>query len=832
MITIIHPVGQGDLGNDIVELGREERLAVQEAKLKRLRQQVDEADVGVLFDGLLNASPGGRGRPGRFKRTPLALVLEALRGANAVVRVILLGTANGRAGTETDAVATLLEQACNRPEVKAGLEEHFGFPLVVEAYANGDLREQMCIDRLRRWLDADAGIADSEVIVSGIAGATAVVFAAMGLADQMGLNWRLVVAPEEGRDRAVFLDRSPNRAAPFYWLRSLGYTRQATEWAASEGMALPISEEALEETVRLTATLDRVRDGQDQEAGALAVLAATDMARADHGAGLALRAWAERRYWELYEQERERSEQQGCEPSPALRFVNDQGRPRMLGEVIDQASADAARLGEACPGSTAWLASAGPLNDLAKRTVHDGEAPRAEDWAAVERQSDLVEALPKWVTRPSPRPVLYVFGCGRTFRGPTIPERVLHAEPERELRRAVPGALLERGTPSAGTAGYPALPVEFVVLHSAHPESRNTAGLNARTVVAEGANRDWELPEPGWSCLNYGDGDSGARAVPEAMWRVRERVGAVLSQRMPSAVVIAGTGEKSAVYGALEAAQQWCAVNAVPLFLQTFVDKGRGVEQPESQFHRIALHNDAEGALRRAAALSLHNLNLLSAVRVLAAGDRDMDALAGRCEELRQEYVQARQVERLDEHAGVIVDVLRTVRHLFDGADWLAQARLVVVAAEAVHARRPAKKGMSLLHEPDTCLKNKLHERKKAGTTVDLSELKRGDLLRLPYEVRDRLVITHGESTVQEALERALDDLRVGVPEGFTFAELLDTLIARLECDARGKEKSDGKDENKSGKKSCGESQDEFGALDLSASWFSRFAQLLREIEG
>ncbi|WP_136314189.1 hypothetical protein [Actinomyces procaprae] len=264
MITIIHPVGQGDLGNDIVKLRPEERLIVQDVKLRRLRQQLDEADADVLRDRLLNTPPGERGRPGRFAHTPLALVLEALRGANAVVRVILLGTANGRAGTETDAVATLLEDACNYPDVKAGLEEHFGFPLVVEAYANGDLREQKCIDELRRWLDGDAGIADGEVIVSGIAGATAVVFAAMGLADQMGLKWRLAVAPEEGGDRAMFLDRSPNRAAPFYWLRSLGYTLQATEWAASEGAALPISEEALEETARLTATLDRVRDGQDR----------------------------------------------------------------------------------------------------------------------------------------------------------------------------------------------------------------------------------------------------------------------------------------------------------------------------------------------------------------------------------------------------------------------------------------------------------------------------------------------------------------------------------------------------------------------------------------
>ncbi|MDO4900542.1 hypothetical protein [Actinomyces sp.] len=171
---------------------------------------------------------------------------------------------------------------------------------------------------------------------------------------------------------------------------------------------------------------------------------------------------------------------------------------------------------------------------MAKRTVHDGEAPHAEDWAVAAGEPDLAEALPKWVTRPSPRPVLYVFSCGRTFLRPTIPERVLRAEPKRELRRAVPGALLERGAAAAGPDEHPALPVEFVILHSAHPESRKTAGLNAQTVVADGVHREWELPEPGCSLLDYGAGDYEARAVPEAMWRVREGVGAVLAQRMPS----------------------------------------------------------------------------------------------------------------------------------------------------------------------------------------------------------------------------------------------------------------------------------------------------------
>ncbi|WP_143233304.1 hypothetical protein [Actinomyces ruminis] len=821
-------MGQGDLGNDIVEMQKEERLNAQAARQKELQRQLTEADAEVLFNRLLNIPPDDRGRPGRFERTPLALVLEALRGEGTAVRVILLGTASGSEGTETDVVAMLLEQAYNRPDVKARLEEHFGLALQVEAYQNGNLLERECVDGLRGWLDADDGLKNGKVIVSGIAGASTIVFAAMGMADQMGLDWRLAVAPEEGEKRAVFLDRAANRVAPFYWLRSLGYPKQASDWAETAGAASAVPEGEQQATETFAAALDRARNGDDREPGALAALVVTDMARADHGAGLALRAWAERRYWSLYEDERDHAKTHGRQPRSPLCFVKEDGRSKKLGEVIDDAESDLALLGDGCPGSTVWLASAGPLNDLAKRTVHDGEAPRAEDWDVVKGQPELSQVLPEWVTRPSRRPVLYVFGCGTRFHRPAIPERVLHAEPDRELRRAVPGALLDRGAPTAGPAEHPALPVEFVILHSAHPDSKNTAELNWQTVVADGANQEWELTDPGWSLLDYGEGDSGHRAVPEAMRRVRKRVSAVLEQRMPSAVVIVGTGEKSAAYGALEAAQEWCAVNAVPLFLQTFVDETQDNKEPASQFHRIALRDDAEEALRRAAAISLRSLNLLSAVRVLAAGDRGMDELADRCEELRRAYAEARQAERLDDHAGVIVDVLRTVRLLFDGADWLTQARLVVAVAEAVHTRWLSKRGQSLLQEPDTLLnKEEVAERKNTNTKAAVACLKRGDLLRLPYEVRDRLVITHGRSTVQEALDRALDELRVDASEGFTFAELLDALIARLECDAKGKAKSG----DERGKKSCGESKDSFGTLDIGASWAARFAQLLREVE-
>lgn len=58
MTIIIHPVGNGDLGNDIVNLSHEERLTMQAERLRELQEIIDEAEPKDLAAALFDL-PGG-----------------------------------------------------------------------------------------------------------------------------------------------------------------------------------------------------------------------------------------------------------------------------------------------------------------------------------------------------------------------------------------------------------------------------------------------------------------------------------------------------------------------------------------------------------------------------------------------------------------------------------------------------------------------------------------------------------------------------------------------------------------------------------------------------
>ena len=58
MTVIIHPVGNGDLGNDIVDLNSKERLTVQAERLRELQEIIDEADPEDLAAALLKVILG------------------------------------------------------------------------------------------------------------------------------------------------------------------------------------------------------------------------------------------------------------------------------------------------------------------------------------------------------------------------------------------------------------------------------------------------------------------------------------------------------------------------------------------------------------------------------------------------------------------------------------------------------------------------------------------------------------------------------------------------------------------------------------------------------
>ena len=739
------------MGNDIVDLNPKERLTMQAERLRELQEIIDEAEPEDLAAALFDL-PGGS----RFGAKPLALILNALKGECKSARILLLGVEGGDEGTKTDAVVRLLDKSLQRDGVREGVRRRVDIDVEVQSVYSGNLFERAAVERLREALE---GVGPEEdVIVSGIGGATMVVFAAMGLADQLGLNWRLAVAPGAGRRKAAFVDRSSYSGAPFYWLRSLGYLEEAEQWVNDQYGGKIVIDAAHREMITILKNY-RTRPEVLSEAD-LGTVVRLDMARADNGAGLTLRAWMQKHYEALCE---DNNESNLFDPGEG----EGKGRVPMVGAVIKEARERKKKLGAGCPVSAEWIISRERINDIGRTSVHQGAAPTAADVRYVMNLKELPGRLPDWVSRPESGPVLYIFACGKGSRGPAVPERVLCKPVDAELKRAVPGAML---------AGAPPLPVEFLILHSAAEDSKRTALASAASALVSKKDETWSRNAPSIDSADYGSGNE-YEAAPAIMSSVRSYVTLALNAKRPVAVIVVGTGQKPAAYGALQAAQAWCAINAVPLFLQTFVDGDP--KKSGSQFHRIALHNDAETALRRAATAGLRSFNLLSVIRVLSAGDRDMDRKANVCNRLRQDYLDAAKAANPDDHACVLISVLRMIRDLCarsgDGVD----PRLAVVAAETVKFNIRGKKEPETLFREDYAWRN---QKGSAPARIDL--LLRGDLLRLLAEVRNRLVVTHGKSSVLKATRDALTDLSISTPDDFTYTDLLARTVTVLEKDA------------------------------------------------
>ena len=768
MTIIVYPVGQGDLRNDIVGLSKSERQEAQGEAEQQVEKFLDDEDSEGLLKVLLEAPEEGS----RFSAPPLSLILRALSPVEGerVVTVLLLASRSGDPETQTWGIGELLKKALDLAGGHDELRRELRLDVSVEM-CEANLQETAGVEelteRLRRLVDSQNQTGDEpKVVVNAISAASMIALGAMGAADQLGLDWRAAVAPGAQKDTAVLLDRSSYDTAPFYWLRSLGYVEQARNWAQgrlarSSGRASVDvgSLDGLTDLMKRLATNPESLKDED-----LASLLALDMARADNGAGLIARAWVQKHYLVRHHEEIEA----GMHTLEDLVTVAKRARGKlpMLGEIICAAQKRQQELKDECPKSVRWLLENQWLNDVGKGAVHDLAAPSASDVKRALSLDEIASRLPDWVARPGRGSVLFIAPCGAGApRGMCVTERILGKEPDKKIRRAVPGAMLD---------GAESLPAEFLLLHSSYPGSKKTsldaADAARRTQVHAGWKRHVSPSVDKRDFVDQRDYEGGDRneyvATPVIMRSVSGQVALALEAKHPAAVVIVGTGQKAAVLGALQAAQAWCAEHATPLFLQTFVDKvdEEGRKESVSQLHRFALHNDAETALREAAISSLKSLNLLSAVRVLAAGDWRMDEMADRCDKLRQQLLDvANDKENPDRGAGVLIDLLQTVADLWAEATELTKMRLAVVVAEALNFKT---KGSNLLH------RNNNFEG-VGGGPINLGRPcpkdcdKKGskdkgphqDLLEILYRVRNKLVVTHADDIVKSALQMVLQEL-------------------------------------------------------------------------
>jgi hypothetical protein len=761
MTTIIHPVGNGDLGINITHIPRPERLTAQKNAETEILQKIrcrNTLDlVSVLTKDQTRTAP-----------TPLALTLASLECPLQDVHILLYGTNQGVSGTETNTIAHLLEKAMNLPEVKKNIEEKYGLRFDVQVIGDGGLQEETRTSSLDETLRNIPSTED--VIVNGISAATMTVLSIMGTVDRLGFNWRLSASPGMTENKAIFVNKEKIEEAPFYWLRSLGYLIEAKDWK-TEHNKIDLTITAQHKS--LINIANKFRDTpQILTEDELAQIVRLDMARADIGAGLALRAWVEKHYETLLYQEQDTLK---YNLHHNLFAKGDKKKAPTLGEAINAAKQLKDNLREKCPKSADWLSLQGNLNEIGKKTVHGGETLDFSDFIAVNAIAELPGEFPDWLSRPNDCSILYIFGCGFSSRGDYIPERVLKIPPKKDILAAIPGRLKNSPEPRA----------TFVALHSKAEKSKQLA-INSNE-AAKSTNRalGWSESTPSTFEFKYeGSSSDEYSCTPEVLDSAENIVKKALNVTSPAAVVIVGTGQKPAIYGALKAAQQWCAEHASPLFITTYFDIDDG--QTQTQFHRIALHSDAKGALRDAASASLRNFNLISAARVLRAGDQELIKRAEECDRLKEEY-QTAVKEPLSEncadyHAGTLISILRAISFIIDQiGEGNIDPRLVVIAAEAVKFNpRPA--GTTLFHEGSNF---KLISRLKPGETPPrsrkLKDLPRGDYLRILAEIRNRLVVTHGNNPTSVATQDTLNDFAITTPQLHSYQDVLQCTIDSLE---------------------------------------------------
>lgn len=836
MTLIIHAVGDGDLGIDILGLDSDEKCTKRKERLEQFNSLIEKAKSGDIEELIMayfrNEYPDSPPEATeRFRLSPIALELKALHENREAkcVKFILVGTETGDENTDTAKTAKLIKKALENKKVKDCVERKCGITVDEVIVEIGDLRERKSLNGLRGRLECEfkAGNSSRQALVNAFSGSTMVVCALMGLVDQIGFDWEIAVPSlsESGDFSACLRKLQLDESGVFYWLRSLGYLEQAKEWAETEGCEELVDAKHKE----LVALLEVLKDKQGEATSReLAAGGAISMLRGDNGAGLLLRAWFQKAYEERLSAENKGISNSEGFSSVFVKTLKRNGKKRKKNEMLGVAIGKAKRLLKQGKGAEAdaWLVESRHdwLNEAGKTAVHEAAAPTISQIDSMRKEPELSAAVPEWMPWPFQRPILYVFAMGTSCQHPTVPERILR-EPLKNrsaeegqspgerilmrLRRAYPGALL---------SDSPGLPLEFLILHSSDPGSKQAAMEAATSVLTAAATNAWEnRRRPPIDIAEYGPGDANdliaTSLVSEA---VAAQVEMTLENKRPATVVVVGTGQKGAVIGALEAAQKWCGRNAVPLFLQTFVDKSRGIEDPESQFHRVALHRSAKKALLKAALTSLRNMNLLSAVRVLGAGNDEMNELADKCDSLRREYVEAVNSKDPDADAATILDVLKVVRWLWEdplesdcngaemreiSADWETRSKLAVIAAEITSFKYGKRKLMvrntsldsgDLLSIVDLPATGDARQSGSGKANKKPRKANHKDLLQLLYWVRSSLVVLHGQTAPDEALDEVLKKLayapndgsggtlNIVVPDGFSYPYLIDEVCRSI----------------------------------------------------
>lgn len=567
--------------------------------------------------------------------------------------------------------------------------------------------------------------AEGEVILPIAGGSTAIVLGVAGAAIASGRDLSMLLAK---RQQAQYYPRKSQQAQLYPLKISADPIRG---WLLGLGLPTLLGDEYQDDGQVRQAADNVKRAFGDASADALGQLLLMDVARGDLAAGMSIRAWL-------------RAEK--------ARLKDEKARLKDL-------------------GSSKCLLMSAALEEAGKSATHDFAALMDGEAAEKTRLRVLaavgVQAVPDFLSWPNEHVCLICsVGMNRQQddRG-DFASNLMKTVPPEEIRLA------------CSVAGEFRL---HTVLLASQDSAKHAKKLEEELKLPPtGDSRESSWAQPSAEVINYGTSAGGRKTVEELTTLINNVSGEVrksLDDRCPRprAILVATLGEKEAVLAALSAAQNYGAQWGIPVFLVSTVtrnEKGRKIEH--FQFHQFGLHQDAREALLEAARYCMERLDLLSTYRLLTLGDQKMREHAEAAKSLAEDLEEAVNAQQIDDNAARIADVYRVIAELCNSSsDELLRARLATIAGELIFKGRGQDEPVILRRETGD---------KSAVKT--LKSATREQLLRIIYQVRNKIPLNHGKLTVDQALEEVLRKRisSTSLPAPTTYSDLLEEAAGRIE---------------------------------------------------
>lgn len=605
-------------------------------------------------------------------------------------------------------------------------------------------------------LEKTIGEHNGHVILPLGGGATTVLIEAAGVAAATHPDeWSLVLVDrgaEVADGVAPIIDLSLTEDPIRGWLLGLGLPTVLDDQRGQDSD--PETREAAA-AVRRALGRNAAPDAKD-----LAQLVLADVARGDIGAGMAIRAWIVAEYHARRDQYlRDTGQESHAYPDAT-------SHNGMLGRCIGELKRRLGR-GEHLKEPDRWLLKQEFLNDLGRRATHSLSSPEGDSPSTALRRVVLEEIgnPPPWLSWPTPE-VCFLTGQGYfdPARGrPHIIENLMSEVPPNGLRRAcsVPHGLV-------------------LSAFLACSDDTMTHGESARhhletTFVPHGR---WSLSHDGIEVMTYGASTTSsagsAETIEKTMRHTRQSAERWLEDRpvRPRAVIVSVTGEKPVAIALLMAAQRFGAKWGVPVFLTSSVRDDVGVER--FHFHQFGLDRDVRDSLLDAARHCIERFDLLTASRLLALGDPQMERLSESCSGLSDELISVVRTQNLDAHLPRVLDIWRVVAELIDGGvPEDARERLATIAAEIL-SPPPKRKQLdsyvsAVILKPAAAPTGR--QPGQPGGDADVLNESVGALLRLIIQIRNKISLNHGNQTLSEVTRARL--WRYRQADATTYSDLL-----------------------------------------------------------